>query len=108
MDGSNGGETRGEGKGNRWFRGACLKLQASQYCIVKGGGHGAKEAACHVACRTLKKSKKLDTVDMRMEPDTLMVFASSLCSSPSSVSSSISALARHPLRGVRTWGMGMG
>mmetsp|Transcript_18011 Transcript_18011/g.50349 ORF Transcript_18011/g.50349 Transcript_18011/m.50349 type:complete len:227 (-) Transcript_18011:757-1437(-) len=54
----------------------------------------------------LKKSRKLDTVDSRMEPDTRMVLASSCCSSSSIVSSSISAEARQPLRGVRTsWHM---
>lgn len=30
--------------------------------------------------RTLKKSRKLDTVDSRMDPDTRMVLASSCCS----------------------------
>ena len=37
-----------------------------------------------------------------MDPDTRMVLASSRCSAPSGVSSSISALARHPFSGVRT------
>lgn len=51
---------------------------------------------------TLKKSKKLETVDSRIDPLTLMVLASSRCSGHNSVSSSISALARQPFSGVRT------
>ena len=51
---------------------------------------------------SLKKSRKLLTVDSRMDPDTRMVLASSRCSAPREVSSSISALARQPFSGVRT------
>lgn len=49
------------------------------------------------------------TVDSSMDPLTLMVLASSRCSSARGVSSSISALARQPFRGVRTsWHLGGG
>lgn len=53
----------------------------------------------------MKKSRKLETVESRMEPETRMVLARSRCSAASSVSRSISADARHPLRGVRTYGV---
>eukprot|EP00955_Chlamydomonas_euryale_P082792 363764-Chlamydomonas_euryale.AAC.20 len=63
-------------------------------------------AARTLPASSLKKSRKLDTVDSRMEPDTQIVFASSRCSCSSGVSSSISADARQPLSGVRTsWHM---
>ena len=62
-------------------------------------------SSCLPAC-TLKKSRKLDTVESRMEPEMRMVLVSSRCSSSRGVSRSISALARQPLSGVRTsWHM---